>query len=332
MERLLHIENLWWLLALIPLAGLFAMYMWKRRQGWKRLGEAELLDRLAPERAGKRPFWKWILVTLAAAACIFALTQPQGGAKTEMLKRESSDVFIAFDISNSMMAEDLAPNRLERARLFATKLVDQLKGDRIGLIFFAGEATLYSPLTTDYNAAKLLLKTASPELASSQGTAIAEAVNLATDAFNRDPKDQKALIILSDGEDHEAAAEEAVAEAREMGVTVFTVGVGSTSGAPVPVIVRGQKRYKRDKAGAPVLSKINEAMMRKLAEEGGGSYLRYTGGDAAVNQVLNGLSVLEKKAYESVRITEYEDYFQWFLGLGFALLVLESFWLGPRRV
>lgn len=330
MERFLHIESLWWLLMLLPLAALFGLYMWKRMQAWKRLGEADLLERLAPERDARLPYWKWILVSVSVIACIFALAQPQGGAKTEMLKRESSDVFIAFDISSSMLAEDLQPNRLERAKLFATRLIDQLKGDRIGLIFFAGEADLYSPLTTDYNAAKLLLKTASPALSSSQGTAISEAVKLATDAFNRDPKDQKALIIISDGEDHEEAADLAVEEAHELGVTVFTVGVGTTGGAPVPVIVNGKKRYKRDRTGAPVMSKLNEDMLSQLAEKGGGSYLPYNGGDAAINQVLNGLSVLEKKAYESVRITEYEDYFQWFLGFGFVLLAIESFWFRRR--
>lgn len=327
MERFLHIESLWWLLGLVVLAALFGLYIMRKRAAWRRLGEAELLDRLSPQRDGRRPWWQLALVSLAAAACVFALAQPQGGAKTEMLKRESSDVFIAFDISNSMLAEDLQPNRLERGRLFATRLIDQLKGDRIGLIFFAGEADLYSPLTTDYNAAKTLLRTASPALATSQGTAIAEAVKLATDAFNRDPKDQKALIIISDGEDHEAAADLAVEEAKNVGVTVFTIGLGSSKGAPVPVIVRGQKRNKRDKSGAPVMSRLNEDMLRQLAQKGGGSYIQYTGGDAAVNQILNGLSVLEKKAYESIKITEYEDYFQWFLVLGFVLLALDAFWV-----
>ncbi|MEM6330794.1 MAG: VWA domain-containing protein [Planctomycetota bacterium] len=331
MERFLHIESLWWLLALLPLAALFGLYMWKRAEAWRRLGEAELLERLAPERDARLPYWKWIMLSVSVIACIFALAQPQGGAKTEMLKRESSDVFVAFDISSSMLAEDLQPNRLERARLFATRLIDQLKGDRIGLIFFAGEADLYSPLTTDYNAAKVLLKTANPVLASRQGTAISEAVKLATDAFNRDPKDQKALIIISDGEDHEEAADLAVEEAHEMGVTIFTVGLGTVGGAPVPVTVNGQKRYKRDRAGAPVMSRLNEDMMRQLAKKGGGSYVQYNGGDAAINQIINGLSVLEKKAYESVRITEYEDYFQWFLGFGFALLAIESFWFRRRR-
>jgi Ca-activated chloride channel family protein len=326
MERFLHIESLWWLFGLLVLTALFGFYLLRKKAAWRRLGEANLLERLSPERDNARPWWQWILVSLTIAACIFALAQPQGGAKTEMLKRESSDVFIAFDISNSMLSEDLKPNRLERGRLFATRLIDQLKGDRIGLIFFAGEADLYSPLTTDYNAAKTLLKTASPALAASQGTAIAKAVKLATDAFNRDPKDQKALIIISDGEDHEAEADMAVEEAQKLGVTVFTVGLGSADGAPVPVLIKGQKRYKRDKAGAPVLSRLNEDMLRQLAQKGGGSYIQYSGGDAAVNQILNGLSVLEKKAYESIKITEYEDYFQWFLAIGFILLALDSLW------
>lgn len=325
MERFFHPENLWWLGSLVVLVGLFVYYQWKRNRNWEALGNPQTLQKIAPNHRKSRNWQSFGWFMIAVSACVLALAQPQGGARTEMLKREQSDVFIAFDVSNSMLAEDLQPNRLERARLFASKLISQLKGDRIGLIFFAGTAQMQIPLTTDYNAAQVMLKTASPEVIASQGTAIGEAVTLANDAFNRDLKDQKALIIITDGEDHEPAAEEAVRLAEEQGITTFTVGVGSTDGAPVPVYINGRKAYKRDRTGATVMSKLNASMLQSLADAGGGEYLAYNGGDDAINVLLNRLALLEKQAYESIRITEYEDYFQWFLIVGFLALLWEEF-------
>jgi len=311
-------------LFLLPiLAALFLFYWQWRKRAVSRFGDRTLMAQLMPGVSAYKPPLKFSLILMAMAFLIVGWANPQWGNKRENVKRKSVDVFIALDISNSMYAQDIAPNRLERAKKFAENLVEKLKGERIGLILFAGGAYLQMPITTDYAAAQLFIRAASPDLAGTQGTSIGDAIQLARSSFGEDNLSHKALIIITDGEDHETGATDAAAQARGENIIQFTVGVGTAEGGFIPVSINGREDYKRDQSGQPVRTRLNEEMLKELASAGGGTYFPINSGTDVAVALQNRIEQMEKREFEVRSFTSFESYFQYFLAAGLLLLVVE---------
>lgn len=332
MIRFQHPEALYLFLVLLPLGGMFAWFLWGRKQALARLGEGSLVARLTPEKPTSKHTLKFVLVALAWSSLVLALANPQMGRKTEEVTREGVDLFVAIDISTSMLAEDVPPNRLARTKQFLGQLVDRLGGDRVGLIVFAGYPYLQMPMTTDYASTRSILRTINTDLAGTQGTDIGAAIEMAQLSFERAKSEHRVLLIISDGEDHEQEALDAAREAAQGGMAIFTVGVGSSQGSPVPDLRSGQQvGFKKDNSGSIVLSKLNQEMLRDVAEAGAGQYFHLSKGNNPVAAVRNALAALEKEQYETQQFADFEDQYQWFLVAGLLLLVVE-FLLSERRV
>jgi Ca-activated chloride channel homolog len=325
--RFEHPEYLW-VLVLVPIVwwGFRFVAAW-RKAALARLGDASLVARLLPNQGKQpRPTLQHGLLLAALIFLIIGWANPQTGGKLEKTNRKSADIFIALDISQSMLSDDVRPSRLERARQFTSQLVESLKGERIGIIAFAGNAYLQMPLTTDYAAALLFIKSANPEMAPTQGTAIADAIDLAEQSFQADNKHNKALVIITDGEEHDGDALDRAAEANENGLLVFTVGAGTSEGGFIPTYYAGKYDYKRDEKGEPVRTKINETMLQTLAEKGKGSYLNLAN-DTDRNLVAalkTDLERVQKRELEQRSYTDYESYFYWFLWGALFCLVIET--------
>ncbi len=324
MFRFEHPEFLY-ALALLPLLVLFFSAMLiARRRAIRRFGTTTLMLRLMPERSPYKHIYKFVLLCIGLFLLIIGLSNPQWGSRQEEVKRRSVDVFIALDISQSMLAQDIPPDRLERAKRFAQGLAQALRGERIGLIIFAGNAYLQVPLTTDYAAVDLFLKSANPNMAPSQGTAIGDAVRLAERSFEEENKNHKALVIITDGENHDEEALELVREARDNGLLTFTVGVGTAEGSFIPIKIGGREDYKRDQTGNPVRSRLNEEVMRELARAGDGAYFNLASGSEAITAALQErIDGIEKREFEQRSFSAYESYFQFFLAPALLLLIIE---------
>lgn len=332
MFRFEHIEYLY-ALAIVPI--LFLLYyvfkIWVNNEAGK-LSEAALFKKLSPHFSWARKHLKFGLLLVALVFICIAWANPQWGNKKEKVRAQSSDVFIALDISQSMMAEDISPNRLERAKRLTQNIVRSLKGNRIGLIYFAGSAYLQMPLSNDYSAAEIFLKSANTNQAGTQGTAIVEAIELALRAFENDKEYQRSLIIVTDGESHD---EEAVAKAEEAlskGLVVFTVGIGTEEGGFIPFTDRGREAYKRDKDGNPVKSALNIGLLKSLAASGGGEYYLVQEGNQIITDLKNEIDRLEKQEVEQRSFSEYASYFQYFLAFGILLLFIEYLLSNRGRV
>ncbi len=248
---------------------------------------------------------------------------PQWGMRKEKIKVKSSDIVIALDISQSMLAEDISPNRMERSKFFVSELIKKLRGDRIGLIFFAGSAYLQMPLTNDYASAQTFVQSANPKQAGTQGTVIADAIKLSEKVFGEESKGQKALVIISDGENHESEAIEAARDARDKGITVFTLGIGTESGALIPVTVNGRKVFKTDQNGNAIRSALNSDNLIDIADAGSGQFYMIDQSLSALPELDTRLEKLEKRELEQRSFTDYNSYFQLFLILALILLLLE---------
>ncbi len=289
-----------------------------------RLGEVGLIQRLMPEHSRFRPRIKLLLVLVGIFLMCIAWSNPQWGLKREKVKRKSSDVFICLDISNSMLAQDLAPSRIARARKFSQKLVEKLEGDRVGVLVFAGNAYVHMPLTIDYSAAELFLDSASPEQILTQGTSFAAAIESAELSFEDNNDQYKALIIISDGENHDEEAIKRAEEARKKGVLIFTVGAGTEKGGYIPMEYKGYRDFKRDKNGELVMSKMNPESLKAIAEAGGGDYYNIVDGEEAVLASLEQkIKEIEKREFEERLFDEHESYYWIFLIPAFILLVIE---------
>lgn len=331
MLRFEYSEHLY-ALALLPVLLLFFWLAWRsRRQAIRRFGDSRLMEQLMPEVSPFKHYLKFGLLLLAIALLAIGWANPQYGAKLVKYKRKSVDVFIAFDVSQSMLAQDISPSRLGRASRFAQNLVEGLRSERLGLILFAGNAYVQSPVTEDFNAIILALRSANPDMISNQGTNLSEAIALAEQSFEENNKSHKALIIITDGENHYEGALARAAEARENGMLIFTVGVGTEQGSFIPVMEGGREGYKRDQSGNPVTSRLNEAVLRQMAEAGGGSYFNLNGGSQRVLDALKSrIDEMEKRELEQRVFSEYNSYFQWFVGLAILALLLE-FVISYRR-
>jgi Ca-activated chloride channel homolog len=317
--------NYLYLLGLIPLlVVLFIILFRMRKQALKRFGNLEVISQLIPDLSFQRPVIKFIFLLLGATCIIIGLARPQFGSKLREIKREGVEVIIALDVSNSMMAEDIKPSRLERAKLDIAKLVDRLVNDKIGLIVFAGDAYTQIPITTDYVSAKLFLNTISTDIVPRQGTAIGSAIELGMKSFTQQEESSKALIIITDGENHEDDALESARMAVEKGITVHTIGIGSPQGSPIPVYTGGgQKSYWKDKDGETVISKLDESMLQRIAAAGKGSYIRSTDSRVGLDKLFQEINRMEKQELESRIYSEYEERFQYIFGLALLFLLLE---------
>lgn len=306
------------------------MMAWKRR-AMKRFGESNLVTRLMPDVSAGKIRVKFFLILLAYIMVITGLANPQIGSKLETVERKGIDIVIAIDVSNSMLAEDIKPNRLQRARQAISKLVDELKNDRIGIVVFAGNAYTQLPITTDYAAAKLFLSTINTDIVPTQGTAISEAIDLSVKAFDENDH-QKAIIIITDGEDHEGEAIAAADKALESGIRVYTIGMGLPEGAPIPIYDKygNQQGFKKDLNNNTVVTRLNEEMLKQIAAAGDGEYVRANNTQAGLGLIFDEINDLEKTEFESRVFSDYEDRFQYLIGIAIALLLIEFFILERR--
>lgn len=317
--------ELWWLLLLGPIMFiLFAVSVWFKNRRLDRFGDSLLLDSLISEVSNVQTAIKYMLWRLAAAFLVVALINPQLGSKMAEAKVKGIDIMVALDVSNSMMAEDLTPNRLVRAKRAISKMLEELHGDRVGIIVFAGQAFVQLPITNDYSAGKLFLSTIGTDVVPVQGTNIGAAIDLAMESFSEESPAQKAIVIITDGENHEDDAVVAAQEAAEKGIRVFTIGMGSPDGNPIPQY-RGETRtgFKKDREGNIVMSKLNEAMLKEIANAGNGAYVRASNAEVGLEPLLAELNQIEKTEMGTVAYAEYEDRFQIFLGLALLCLFVE---------
>jgi len=270
---------------------------------------------------------KFILKIFAILFLIIGLANPQVGTKIEEVKQVGIDVFILLDVSLSMKAEDIKPNRLEKAKHDIARLIQKLKGDRIGLIVFSGDAYVQFPLTTDYAAANLFLSAVDVTTVPQPGTSIAKAIKMAIQSFKAKEATQKAIIVITDGEDHEGETEAIAKKAADMGIRIYSIGLGSPAGAPIPLYSNSGKRigFKKDKRGEPVLTKLDEAILQKIASATNGKYYRGSTTQDELNLIYSDLSKIEQTEFGVKKITDYEDRFYYFIAVTFLLLIVESF-------
>lgn len=326
MIRFAHTEYLYLLLLIPALAGFFWFAGVRRHRSAERFGAAGMMTRLAETASPAKRIFRSVLLLTALALLILGLANPQIGTRLEEVKQEGVDLFIALDVSLSMKAEDLKPNRLERSKLEIRNLIARLNGDRLGLIVFAGEAYTQFPLTTDYSAANLFLDVVDVDAVPMAGTNIGAAIERAMESF--DPKEQttKVLVIITDGENTEGDAIEAAEEAVRTGVLLYTIGMGSPEGVPIPAYDGSGRQvdFKRDKLGQVVVSKLDEVSLEKIAAIGNGKYFRGTSAQDELNEIYKNISALQKKEFGVKQFTDYEDRFQWFLLPAFLLLLIEG--------
>jgi len=316
-----------YLLLLIPAVLVFyGLFLRWKKKAQNYFGDKALLLKLSPERSKNKPFLKLILSLTIIALLSLALVNPQVGSRLEEVQREGVDIVFAIDVSKSMLAEDVQPNRLERAKLLISRTLDELVSDRVGIITYAGRAYPQLPITTDYGAARLFLKSINTDLIPSQGTAIAEAIELATQYFDDVDQKNRLLVIISDGEDHEEGIDDAIEEARDQQISIYTLGIGSKRGGPIPEM-RGSRRigYKKDQNNEVVITKLNSTLLKEIAENSDGKYASGNSTRSSVNFLMEQISSMEKKQFETSLFADYEDQFQWLLAPALLLLLLDVF-------
>lgn len=306
-----------YLLISLPLLILIRMYgLRKRKKQLKEFGDILLVKELMPNVSGGRRELKFWLMLAAVALIVVMLARPQMGTKISQDKRQGIEVMIALDISNSMKAEDVAPSRLDKSKMMIENLVDNFTDDKVGLVVFAGDAFIQLPITSDYVSAKMFLQNIDPSLIASQGTNLAEAVGLSSRSFTKQDNVGRAIIVITDGEDHEGGAVEAAKQAKKNGMRVFVLGVGSTKGTPIP---DGNGGYMKDNTGQVVMSALNEEMCKQVAEAGGGAYIHVDNNNLAQRQLDNEISKLQKGDIMNVVYSEYDEQFQ---AVGILLIII----------
>nr|WP_321415614.1 VWA domain-containing protein [uncultured Allomuricauda sp.] len=321
------------LLAIIPVMALtfFFLQIWKKKTQ-KRFAESTLLKRLAPNKSNFKSTLKLVLLLTGIALLVVGLVNPKIGTKLETVKREGVDIVFAIDVSKSMLAEDIAPNRLEKAKRIVSEIINQLASDRIGIIAYAGQAYPQLPITTDYGAAKMFLQSMNTDMLSSQGTAINAAIDLASTYYDDSQQTNRVLFIVSDGEDHsENSTINAVEKATQNGIRVYTIGVGQEKGAPIPIKRNGiVESLKKDNQGEVVITKLNENVLTEIADRGNGAYIDGSNTENAVEYIKEELNRMDKTEFEAKQFAEYKDQFQWFLAAGFLFLFLDIFVLDRK--
>lgn len=321
--RFANPDNFWFLVA-IPVATL--LWFISRNRASKALrnfGESKLVDELIPDKSSARPFVKFILVISAFILLVIAAARPQYGSKLEEVKKKGVEVVIALDVSNSMLAEDIKPNRLERSKQAIERLVDQLDNDKIGLIVFAGDAYTQIPITIDYISAKMFLSSVNTEIVPKQGTSLGAAINLGIRSFSPSNTESRALVIITDGENHEDDPLTAAEEAKRAGVTIYTIGIGSPEGSPVPITSGGRTDFLKDRDGNTVVTRLDEKVLQEIALRTGGKYVRASTSVMGLNEIYSDIGRMKKIEMDGKIFTEYNDQFQYFVGLAGLLLLIE---------
>ena len=327
MFRFAHPEYLY-LLFILPVLLLFYIYAVKaRKRAIKKYGAPELLSALMPEASVKRRSLKYFFTFTAITVMIFIIAGPQFGSKLETVKRQGIEVMVCLDVSNSMLAQDITPSRLEKAKQMLSRLTDGLSNDKMGLIVFAGDAFTQLPITSDFISAKMFLSSINPSMVSTQGTAIGSAINLAMRSFTPDEKTSKTIVLITDGENHEGDAVQAAASAAEKGVKVNIVGIGLPQGAPIPV---SNNDYLRDNAGNVVITQLNEAMCQEIAQAGQGLYVRADNTNSALRALQNELDKMSKSEVESQVYSDYDERFPTLAWITLILLIAE-FLISERK-
>ena len=314
-----------YLYSAIPVMVLLALlYFRNLKKKLRLLGQYDLVTQLRPDVSTTKRIIRLVLFLLAFSSLILAVCNLQTGSKLKEVKREGADIIVCLDVSNSMLAQDLSPNRLTRARYALERMVDQLNGDRLGLVIFAGEAYVQLPITTDYSAAKLFIDAINPGMVPVQGTNLADAIKVASESFSNESGKNKAIVLITDGEDHEEEAVTAAEAASKNDIMVSTIGIGSETGVPIPLIENGVvKGYRKDRDGQTVITRLNTSLLQEVAAKGNGVFVQATASDLGLEKVLEKINQLEKSAIESKMYSDYEDQFQWFIALTLLFLLIE---------
>jgi len=323
-------EKIWfWVLAIIPvIILLFLVLQFWKKHAQKKFADKKLLKKLSPNQSLFKSVLKLIVICLALVSISIALVNPKVGTKLETVKREGVDIVFAVDVSKSMLAEDIAPNRLEKSKQLVTQIINNLASDRVGIIAYAGKAFPQLPITTDYASAKMFLQNMNTDMLSSQGTAINEAIELAKTYYDDDEQTNRVLIIISDGEDHSEEAANVAQEANEEGIRIFTIGVGDIKGGPIPIKRDGVVlNYKKDNNGETVITRLNEETLKTIANEANGVYINGKNTNDVVENIRDILNKMDKKEFEAKQFADFKDQFQWFLVFAIALLFIDIFLL-----
>ena len=300
---------------------------WKRKKQ-REFGDLDLVKKLSPEKSVFKPILKLVVMLLALVGLIFGLVNPKIGTKMETVKREGIDIVFAMDVSKSMLAEDVAPSRLEKSKQIVSQIINQLGNDRIGIVAYAGSAFPVLPITTDYGVAKMFLQSMNTDIVSSNGTSLDEAIKMSATYFDEKSKTSKLLILISDGEDHSEGAESAAEEANKLGMKIITIGIGTEKGSTIPLRVNGVvESFKRDNNNEVVITKLNKEGLTTIAKATKGGYVDGKNTKAVLDYVKNALDNIQKTEFESTQMADFQSQFQWFLGFAFALLFLDVFLL-----
>ena len=323
-------EEVWfWILLVIPvIILLFAILQFWKYRTQKRFSNPKLLKRLSPNQSLFKSILKIVVLCLAVACFAIALVNPKIGTKLETIRRQGVDIVFAVDVSKSMLAEDVAPNRLEKSKQLVTQIINNLTSDRVGIIAYAGKAFPQLPITTDYASAKMFLNNMNTDMLSSQGTAINEAIELAKTYYDNEEQTNRVLIIISDGEDHSDVASNVAEEASDEGIRIFTIGVGDIKGGRIPIKRNGiLLNYKKDNQGETVITKLNEETLKDIAEEANGAYINGNNTADVIKEIKDILNTMDKTEFEAKEFADFKDQFQWFLGFGVFFLFLDVFFL-----
>lgn len=324
MFRFADIEMLWWLLTIPVFVVAYVLITRHKRRQLSEFGDPELMAQLMPDASKSRPIVKFALLMVALSLLIIAAARPQYGQQEKTVKRQGIEVMVALDISNSMLAEDVAPNRLDRAKQMLSKMIDNMVDDKVGLVVFAGEAFTQLPITCDYVSAKMFLNTISPKLIPTQGTAIGAALQTAIRSFGSQESDAgRAIILITDGENHEDDAIAAAKQAQELGIQVFVIGIGKPEGSPIPV--PGTNDYIKDRSGQVVVSRLNEEMCQEIAQAGKGAYVRCDNTNTAMRALQQELDRIATTDLETTVYADYNEQYQSFVLIALLLLVIDFF-------
>lgn len=314
-------------LTIIPvMIVVYLLVLWWKKRTQRKFSNPELLQKIAPNTSVFKSTLKLIMLVLGISFLIISLVNPKMGSKLKTVKREGVDVVFALDVSKSMLAEDIAPNRLEKAKQIISKIIDKLGSDRVGIIIYAGNSYPLLPITTDHAAANMFLQSANPDMVSSQGTAINEALELAKTYYNNDEQTNRFLIIISDGEDHQEETKQVAQNLSNEGVKIYTVGVGTKKGGPIPMRLNGAMiGYKKDNKGETVITRLNPEMLKDISDAGNGKYVDGNITEKPVATISDIIANAQKNEFETKQFSDYKDQFQWFLGAAFLFLILDVF-------
>lgn len=330
MFRFAHPELLYLLLLLPLLIAFYVVTVRRKKKAMAEFGNPELLKPLMPLLSFRRGAWKFVLLLFALLFVILGVAGPQFGSKLQQVKKQGVELIIALDVSNSMLAQDIKPSRLEKAKMAISRMVEKLSNDKVGLIVFAGDAYVQLPITTDYSSAKLFLSGINTDIVPVQGTAIGTAIDLAARSFTPETETSKAIIVITDGENHQDDAIAAAKAARDKGITIHTIGMGLEQGAPIPE--KGNPgQFRKDARGNVVISKLDETTLREVAKAGEGLYVRASNTDVGLNQLLDEVNRMDKSLLEERVYSDYAEKYQYFLWAGLFFIFVEFMVLGRKN-